>query len=80
MQLPNRLGKMLSPLHWHDYKKKYGKLDDFVASHPEVCFISGYSSSWILYTLLSYKSCEIRNFSILKSRETSLDSEKVHRR
>ncbi|PPD85998.1 hypothetical protein GOBAR_DD17048 [Gossypium barbadense] len=32
--LPNRLGKMLSPLHWHDYKKKYGKLDDFVASHP----------------------------------------------
>ncbi|OMO97807.1 hypothetical protein COLO4_14351 [Corchorus olitorius] len=33
--LPNRLGKMLAPLHWHDYKKKYGKLDDFVASHPE---------------------------------------------
>ncbi|PPR94104.1 hypothetical protein GOBAR_AA26560 [Gossypium barbadense] len=33
--LPNRLGKMLSPLHWHDYKKKYGKLDDFVASHPK---------------------------------------------
>ncbi|KAK1258434.1 hypothetical protein QJS04_geneDACA006637 [Acorus gramineus] len=33
--LPNRLGKMLSPLHWHDYKKKYGKLDDFVAQHPE---------------------------------------------
>ncbi|PPE01461.1 hypothetical protein GOBAR_DD01518 [Gossypium barbadense] len=32
--LPNRLGKMLAPLHWHDYKKKYGKLDDFVASHP----------------------------------------------
>ncbi|KAK4769450.1 hypothetical protein SAY86_027600 [Trapa natans] len=28
--LPNRLGKMLSPLHWHDYKKRYGKLDDFV--------------------------------------------------
>ncbi|KAK6118517.1 hypothetical protein DH2020_047784 [Rehmannia glutinosa] len=35
--LPNRLAKMLAPLHWHDYKKKYGKLDDFVASHPEVC-------------------------------------------
>lgn len=35
-QLPNRLGKMLAPLHWHDYKKKYGKLDDFVAGHPEV--------------------------------------------
>ncbi|KAL5229418.1 hypothetical protein ABZP36_028194 [Zizania latifolia] len=31
-QLPNRLGKMLAPLHWHDYKKHYGKLDDFVAS------------------------------------------------
>lgn len=39
MQLPNRLGKMLAPLHWHDYKKKYGKLDDFVASHPEVSFL-----------------------------------------
>lgn len=38
VQLPNRLGKMLAPLHWHDYKKKYGKLDDFVASHPEVGF------------------------------------------
>ncbi|VFQ80962.1 unnamed protein product [Cuscuta campestris] len=34
--LPNRLAKMLAPLHWHDYKKKYGKLDDFVASHPEL--------------------------------------------
>ncbi|KAL8519588.1 hypothetical protein ACS0TY_010505 [Phlomoides rotata] len=39
--LPNRLGKMLAPLHWHDYKKKYGKLDDFVASHPELFFIEG---------------------------------------
>ncbi|XP_031382843.1 uncharacterized protein LOC116197000 isoform X2 [Punica granatum] len=39
--LPNRLGKMLSPLHWHDYKKKYGKLDDFVASHPEYFVIEG---------------------------------------
>ncbi|KAH0456587.1 hypothetical protein IEQ34_014494 [Dendrobium chrysotoxum] len=38
--LPNRLGKMLAPLHWHDYKKHYGKLDDFVGRHPEVgiCF------------------------------------------
>lgn len=35
-QLPNRLGKMIGPLHWHDYKKKYGKLDEFVSSHPEV--------------------------------------------
>ncbi|KAK4793770.1 hypothetical protein SAY86_024205 [Trapa natans] len=39
--LPNRLGKMLSPLHWHDYKKRYGKLDDFVASHPEYFVIEG---------------------------------------
>lgn len=39
--LPNRLGKMLAPLHWHDYKKKYGKLDDFVASHPELFVIEG---------------------------------------
>ncbi|GAB2293925.1 hypothetical protein Dimus_028139 [Dionaea muscipula] len=39
--LPNRLAKMLAPLHWHDYKKKYGKLDDFVASHPELFVIEG---------------------------------------
>ncbi|XP_010267437.1 PREDICTED: uncharacterized protein LOC104604674 isoform X3 [Nelumbo nucifera] len=39
--LPNRLGKMLAPLHWHDYKKKYGKLDDFVAGHPELFVIQG---------------------------------------
>ncbi|PON81202.1 RNA polymerase II degradation factor [Trema orientale] len=39
--LPNRLGKMLAPLHWHDYKKKYGKLDDFVASHPELFMVEG---------------------------------------
>lgn len=37
--LPNRLGKMLAPLHWHDYKKQYGKLDDFVARHPELFVI-----------------------------------------
>ncbi|KAG8048134.1 hypothetical protein GUJ93_ZPchr0008g12888 [Zizania palustris] len=39
--LPNRLGKMLAPLHWHDYKKHHGKLDDFVASHPELFVIEG---------------------------------------
>ncbi|GAB4826124.1 hypothetical protein Ancab_008994 [Ancistrocladus abbreviatus] len=39
--LPNRLGKMLAPLHWHDYKRKYGKLDDFVAGHPELFVIEG---------------------------------------
>ncbi|XP_071725249.1 uncharacterized protein [Rutidosis leptorrhynchoides] len=39
--LPNRLGKMLAPLHWHDYKKKYGKLDEFVAHHRELFVIEG---------------------------------------
>ncbi|XP_044508940.1 uncharacterized protein LOC123227883 isoform X1 [Mangifera indica] len=39
--LPNRLGKMLAPLHWHEYKKQYGELDDFVASHPELFVIEG---------------------------------------
>ncbi|XP_065027703.1 uncharacterized protein LOC135582254 isoform X5 [Musa acuminata AAA Group] len=39
--LPNRLGKMLAPLHWHDYKKHYGKLDDFVTRHPELFVIEG---------------------------------------
>ncbi|MQM08256.1 hypothetical protein Taro_041109 [Colocasia esculenta] len=39
--LPNRLGKMLAPLHWHDYRKQYGKLDDFVARHPELFVIEG---------------------------------------
>ncbi|KAL7106819.1 hypothetical protein ACP275_06G016600 [Erythranthe tilingii] len=39
--LANRLGKMIAPLHWHDYKKKYGKLDDFVASHPDLFLIEG---------------------------------------
>ncbi|CAM0911766.1 unnamed protein product [Alopecurus aequalis] len=39
--LPNRLGKMLAPLHWHDYKKQYGKLDDFVAGHSELFVIEG---------------------------------------
>ncbi|WOL05237.1 hypothetical protein Cni_G13964 [Canna indica] len=39
--LPNRLGKMLAPLHWHDYKKHYGRLDDFVARHPELFVIEG---------------------------------------
>ncbi|KAK9291300.1 hypothetical protein L1049_019245 [Liquidambar formosana] len=32
---------MLAPLYWHDYKKKYGKLDDFVAGHPELFVIEG---------------------------------------
>ncbi|GAV73244.1 hypothetical protein CFOL_v3_16730 [Cephalotus follicularis] len=39
--LPNRLGKMLAPLRWHDYKKKYGKLDDFVTGHPKLFLIEG---------------------------------------
>ncbi|XXG77123.1 hypothetical protein AAC387_Pa08g1344 [Persea americana] len=39
--LPNRLGKMLSPLHWYEYKKQYGKLHDFVVCHPELFVIEG---------------------------------------
>ncbi|KAF8379935.1 hypothetical protein HHK36_027400 [Tetracentron sinense] len=39
--LPNRLGKMLAPLHWHDYKRIYGNLDDFVGCHPELFVIEG---------------------------------------
>lgn len=39
--LPNRLGKMLAPNHWHDYKKQYGRIDEFVASHPELFVIEG---------------------------------------
>ncbi|KAL3521702.1 hypothetical protein ACH5RR_019851 [Cinchona calisaya] len=39
--LPNRLGKMIAPLHWHDYKKKYGKLDEFVSNHPDLFVIDG---------------------------------------
>ncbi|KAJ4774746.1 RNA polymerase II degradation factor [Rhynchospora pubera] len=39
--LPNRLAKMLAPLHWHDYMKHYGKLDDFVARHRELFVIEG---------------------------------------
>ena len=31
--------KMLAPLQWHDYRKKYGEVEDFVASHLEVCLI-----------------------------------------
>ncbi|CAN6861046.1 unnamed protein product [Brassica oleracea] len=27
--------KMLAPLQWHDYRKKYGEVEDFVASHLE---------------------------------------------
>ncbi|XP_051142372.1 uncharacterized protein LOC127259233 isoform X2 [Andrographis paniculata] len=39
--LPNRLGKMLAPLHWHDYKRTYGKLDEFVANHPDLFLVEG---------------------------------------
>lgn len=39
--LPNRLGKMLAPLHWHDYRKQYGKLEDFLNCHPELFVIEG---------------------------------------
>eukprot|EP00250_Pteridium_aquilinum_P012033 c20468_g1_i1 orf=723-3836(-) len=39
--LPNRLGKMLAPLRWHDYKRQYGRLDDFISSHPKLFVIDG---------------------------------------
>jgi hypothetical protein len=41
LQLPNRLGKLLAPLRWHDYRKQYGRLDEFVNSHPELFVIEG---------------------------------------
>jgi hypothetical protein len=30
---------MLAPHHWHDYKKKYGRLDEFISSHPKVIVV-----------------------------------------
>ncbi|KAJ8466051.1 hypothetical protein OPV22_028603 [Ensete ventricosum] len=39
--LPNRLGKMLAPLHWHHYKKYYGRLDDFISHYPELFVLEG---------------------------------------
>ncbi|XP_064946346.1 uncharacterized protein LOC103970782 isoform X2 [Musa acuminata AAA Group] len=39
--LPNRLGKMLAPLHWHHYKKYHGRLDDFISHYPELFVIEG---------------------------------------
>ncbi|KAI3704823.1 hypothetical protein L1987_75052 [Smallanthus sonchifolius] len=39
--LLNRLNKMLAPLNWADYKRKYGELVDFLAVHPELFFIEG---------------------------------------
>ncbi|XP_024394790.1 uncharacterized protein [Physcomitrium patens] len=39
--LPNRLGKMLAPLHWQSYRKQYGRLDEFVSSHKELFVIEG---------------------------------------
>ncbi|KAI3888301.1 hypothetical protein MKX03_035842, partial [Papaver bracteatum] len=39
--LSNRLGKMLVPFHWHDYKKIYGRLDDFLRGHPELFVVEG---------------------------------------
>lgn len=52
---------MLSPLHWHDYKKQYGKLDDFVASHPEVRFLRGLVNMFliIMYIISIRKTCTV---------------------
>ena len=45
---------MLAPLHWHDYKRKYGKLDDFVVGHPEVSSLEFQSTCLHFYFLLVY--------------------------
>ena len=45
---------MLAPLHWHDYKRKYGKLDDFVVGHPEVSSLEFQSTHSHFYFLLVY--------------------------
>ncbi|KAM0836817.1 hypothetical protein ACQ4PT_062082 [Festuca glaucescens] len=39
--LGNMLGKWLAPLRWSDYKKYYGKLNAFVARHPELFVVKG---------------------------------------
>ncbi|XP_078442108.1 RNA polymerase II degradation factor isoform X2 [Wolffia australiana] len=39
--LHNRLSKILAPLQWNDYAKQYGKLEEFVARHPELFAITG---------------------------------------
>ncbi|XP_073396575.1 uncharacterized protein [Physcomitrium patens] len=39
--LPDRLGKMLAPLHWQSYRKQYGRLDEFVSLHKEHFVIEG---------------------------------------
>lgn len=44
---------MLAPLHWHDYKKKYGKLDDFVAAHTEVSSVDDFKRIYVYVDCLS---------------------------
>ena len=49
---------MLTPLHWHDYKKKYGKLDEFVAGHPEVSLKIPFMQSFIFGLSCMYATLE----------------------
>ncbi|XP_006845533.2 uncharacterized protein LOC18435425 isoform X1 [Amborella trichopoda] len=39
--LLTRLSKMLAPLQWDDYKQRHGRLEDFVACHPQLFVIEG---------------------------------------
>ncbi|XP_024531929.1 uncharacterized protein LOC112346663 isoform X2 [Selaginella moellendorffii] len=39
--LPNRLAKVLAPLHWHDYRKHYGRLGEFVEAHSQLFVVEG---------------------------------------
>lgn len=58
---------MLAPLHWHDYKKKYGKLDDFVAAHSEVSFVYDFKCIYVcvdVYNLLRTLICLFQLFVI----------------
>ena len=46
---------MLAPAHWHDYKKKYGRLDEFISLHPKVFVIPCSLLCWdIVHLLISF--------------------------
>jgi len=45
---------MLAPHHWHDYKKQYGRIDEFVASHPEVSHVHSLVPYGHLFPIIIY--------------------------
>ena len=45
---------MLAPHHWHDYKKQYGWIDEFVASHPEVSHVHSLVPYGHLFPIIIY--------------------------